>query len=331
MKLKLLKLNILLICLFSHQLLAKDKILEELKVLARINQEMLAENFTTALAIIDSLGKENPNSPVSYFARGGYYNFLTDFYEIADFEKEIDKNYQKAIELSEDKISISPWYSYFIGASKANSSYQERRMGNMFSALSRGISAISYIEDCLDEDPENYDAQLIYGSYLFYKYNTAMMNLFVDKRDEGIRIVKKSIEKSLFSKSLAIVSLMWILFDYEKYDEAIAAGKLGLKDFPNSRYFLWGIAKSYYRKKNYSKAKEIYLKILKQVENDSINSNFNKFNLFYRLSYSNYYLGNSKESLKFLLKANALKLTDREEERLEDLLDDLEDLEDLKE
>lgn len=287
---------------------------------------VLLEKFDEAYKIFKEIKNKYPNYPLGYFAIGSYYNAMTVNYETDIYLDSTKYYYEKAIEIADsllDDNEDDPWLLFYIGASKSNIGFTYGREGRYTRAINTTFSAIGYLEDCVEIDPNFNDAKFIIGAYRYYRSNVTAW--IYDSRDEGIELIYETINNSLFSKYFAVSTLSWIYIDYEKYDKAIKVADIGLKKYPNRRYFLWSKARAYYESGEYYEAIKLYRNILGQLLVDR-KSNFDLFNNYYLLTKCYLGLKDYNSSKYYVSKALKLKLSPYNEDRLDDKIDELKDL-----
>ncbi len=71
--------------------------------------------------------------------------------------------------------------------------------------------------------------------------------------------------------------LIWILLDADQYEDAYPWALKGLEKFPQSRFFLWGAAKSAFALERYSDAMTYYQQLLISIINAPFNNYYNEF------------------------------------------------------
>lgn len=319
---------ILLIFLCFLPIFASDI---ENKELSRINSAvdmMYLEKFEDALSVFSSVNETYPDHPAGPFFMGYYYNFLASFYETDKFDSKIVLYYDLAEKKADFHLGFdksSPWMNFYKGASLINRGYLLSRDGRNFSALSKTLDGISYIKKSLERGKEIGDAKLLYGTYLFYR--SEMISWIWDKRPEAVKIVSKSIERSYFSKYLAISTLGWIYIDYEKFGKAEEIADLALEKYPESHLFLFLKARALFEQKKFDDAEVLYLKLMSKIENmEKRYSSIDLFNSCYFLSRTYYEISDPEKSKIFKEKALGLDLTLKEKGILKKRLEYLNDL-----
>ena len=102
--------------------------------------------------------------------------------------------------------------------------------------------------------------------------------------------VKKAALKGKYTTYAAINELTWILIDHGQVTEALKWAKNGLERYPESRFFLWGAAKSYYNLKQYNEALVIYQKISQSIQHIPYNNHYNEVICYYKIAQCYYKL-----------------------------------------
>lgn len=169
------------------------------------------------------------------------------------------------------------WNHYALALAEGYYAYYEALEGSWLSALSDGLSAISGFEKCLAIDPQFYEANIAIGTYKYWRSKrTSFLNWlpFVnDDREEGIHLLKKSIENSSYNTYLAIHSLLWIYIDRKEFSNAIMLAENALEKYPDSRVFKWALARAY-EDVDTKKSIELYYDILNTYPPDKVSNRY---------------------------------------------------------
>jgi tetratricopeptide (TPR) repeat protein len=175
----------------------------------------------------------------------------------------------------------------------------------------------------LEIDENFFEAFIALGSYNYWKSAQTKSLLWIpfipDKRLQGIQFLEKALEGSSYNKYLAAYSLAWIYIDYGESDKAIDLSKKMLKDYNESRYFRWCLARAYQDVDKY-KAIEVFKEILESIEKLPFRNQYNDIVIRHKIAMLYYDLGEYKkasnlcnEILDFNIKSNKIKdrLSDR--------------------
>ncbi len=323
------KLYISVIVIIITPLTLKSSVVEnrELSFMQQGIDLTLAEKFDEAKNVFSSIIERNSNHPLGYFALGSLYNAMTVHYEIDIYNKDVIKYYSKAIRLADSLLKITPddpWLLFYLGSAKSNNGFVQGREGNLFNAVSSAYSGISYIEKCLEVNPDFNDAKMILGGYIYYK--SSWTHWLYDRRDDGIAMIKESIASSKISTFFAISALTWIYLDYKKPHLALQTVETGLKKYPDSRYFLFGKARALFEMKLYPQAIKEYENLKKMTALNEVQNNFDRFNCSYRIALCHFAQQDFKAADAEIKSALSYPLAAKERERLKKSIAELKDL-----
>lgn len=213
------------------------------KMKAGLRHLIFAE-FDSAKTIFEELDESRKELPVGKLFLGSMEIVKSWVYgEMPDTEYSLNQ-LDRSMEICDSLLEIEPdniWYNYFAGMSHGYYGYYQAAEGNIFSAIYHGIRTITYSENCLNYDPEFYEAYIAIGVYLYFRSkNTEIINwlpFIEDEREEGIRILEKAIEKKTIHAAFASTTLI-VIYHYEKkFEKALKLAEESLQLYPNSIYF----------------------------------------------------------------------------------------------
>ncbi len=242
----------------------------------------MTEKFDSARAVFQSMVDREAND---YAAR--LYLAGVDHAEMLDREdyagrEKFNLDADKAIELAQDALERggdSAWAYLTIGNAHAYVASLEAKDGSWWTAMRRGLKAKGAYQDALKLKPDFYDVLLGYGTYHYWKSaRTEFINWlpFVgDRKDDGIRELELAADSSLFSRELALNSLVWIYIHRGDADLARLAALELKQRFPESRLVTWGLAFSHYAGGRLHEALEFFGEIVVQLETDTTQNYFN--------------------------------------------------------
>jgi len=321
------RLFLILLSIYPCRLSASAVETRELNLMQQGIDLTLAERFDEAKLLFTGIIQRNSNHPLGYFALGSLYNAMTVHYETDIYNKEVIRYYKKAISLADSLLKITPddpWLLFYLGSAKSNNGFVQGREGNLISAVSSAYSGISYIEKCLEVDPDFNDAKMILGGYIYYK--SSWTHWLYDRRDDGIAMIKESIASSKISTFFAISALTWIYLDYKKPHLALQTVEIGLKKYPDSRYFLFGKARAFYEMKLYTQAIKEYENLKKLTAGNAVQNNFDRFNSSYRIALCYFAQSDYIATAAEIKTALAYSLAPKERERLKKSIAELQEL-----
>ncbi|MDR3668849.1 MAG: hypothetical protein P4L35_18595, partial [Ignavibacteriaceae bacterium] len=212
---------------------------------------IINQNYNQAKTEFETLNDRYPALPL-----GKIYLAATEIARSYDYGveyngDEISKYLNSARDQSENLLNKNHdniWNHYFLGLAEGYISYYEGLNGSWITSLKEGINSASNFEECLKMNPEFIEAYSGLGNYKYWKSSkTGFLNWlpFVhDDREEGIKYLKRAVEKSSYNNYLAINSLIWIYIDKKNFDSAVHISEKALGEYPKSRFFKWGLARA---------------------------------------------------------------------------------------
>lgn len=245
-----------------------------------------------------------PDDLVGYFYQAATLQSEMMHYETDIWGKDFEQLIERAISLGKKEIengNNDPWTYFYLGTCFSYKGLYQAKIGNYISGFVSARRGLGYLKKAVEKDPTLYDAYLGLGTYKywagrFYKY-LKWLPWIRDEREEGIRMVKYSVEKGTFSYWVGINSLAWIEYDRKNYWRALALFQKGLGRYPDSPFFIWGVADSYYRLGYFVKAIKVYKKLLKVILSAPLNNGYNEVECRLKLGMSYYALGQYKNAL----------------------------------
>lgn len=264
---------------------------------------------------IQAIGKGNP---VGYLLLAATMQSKMMDYESDLWEKEFHENIEKTISLARHQLTQNRhdvWAHFYLGSAFCYKSFYLGKQHHFFPALKFGTRGINELTHALKLDSTIYDAFLAIGTYKYWKSRKikflTWLPFLKDERELGISMIQKTITHGKFSKYAAINGLAWIYLDAGEIDEAIRTARIGLKDFPESRFFLWCMADSYFKKRDYENALVYYQKILESILVESYNNHYNEIICRQRLASCFYFVAQYELSINQCDKIFLLSLADK--------------------
>jgi tetratricopeptide (TPR) repeat protein len=327
-RLVLFNILLFLLCLFPYYLTAQVYPDAEVDSLLRTGIEHIVNHrYEEAESTFVVLDNKYPGLPLGkiYLAavRIAYvYDFETPF-----DDQFIEDNLQRAQSLSERLLEHNKsdkWNVYFYGLARGYSAYYEAVKGNWLSALSKGLSAVSAFEECLELDPDFHEAWIAIGTYEYWKSRKteflSWLPFVNDNRSIGIERLRHAIDSSVYNTHIAIHSLIWIYIDQKNYSSASELSKTAVEKFPGSRVFKWGLARAY-EEVDTKKSIDIYFKILNSYLQTGIRTRVNEITLKHIIAQQYMKLGEKQKAIKLCTEILDLNdLTKFEKEKLDDRL-----------
>ncbi|GBD90113.1 hypothetical protein BMS3Abin04_00829 [bacterium BMS3Abin04] len=243
---------------------------------------IISQKYNQAKKTFKSLDQKYPKIPFGKIYLAATHIARTADYGLDPGSDSIEDKLDEVVDLSEgllDNDEQNIWNNYFMALSLAYKAYFNILTGDYISAFSDGYKSVQYYERCAEIDSNFYESYLALGTYKYWK--SAKTNSFSwlpfikDNREEGIRLLKKTINNFAYNKYLALNSLVWIYIDEKEFRKAEDLSKTALKDYPDSRFFIWGLARAY-EDLDTQKAINSYGEILQSLksENKLFNVNY---------------------------------------------------------
>ena len=322
----------LLIYLLCNKYLSATELNVDSLILSGIEQS-IQQNYFIAEKTFATLIESDKNNPQGYFflaavLQSKMMDYETDIWE-EKFISLLDKTeiYANKILNKNDK---DIWAYFYLGSAFSYRAFYEGRNKDYISSIKYAMSGISSLNKIIEINPQFYDAYFGIGSYKYWRSKaTRYINwlpLLSDERDQGIEMVKQAALKGTYTKYAAINQLTWILIDNGKVTDALKWANIGMQKYPNSRFFLWGAAKSHFNLHNYTDALLLYKKILNSILKFDINNHYNEVICYYKIAQCNYNLAKYDEAKLFYDKIFTLKIKQKEKKKLKDIYKKLDDL-----
>lgn len=181
---------------------------------------------------------------------------------------------QKLIDESPD----SPMGYYFLGTATGYDAYARVEAGNWFAGITKGLSAASDFKKSVELDSTFYDAYVGVGTYYYWKSRKAeFLNWALgDRRPEGIDMLETAAAKGDLNRFTALSALTTIFLDSHQYDQAIQCAKHGLKQYPQNRIFLWGLAAAQEQSGKYEDVLQTYHLLLTSILDARMSNPYNE-------------------------------------------------------
>lgn len=188
-----------------------------------------SDRFEESLTLFDSLQNAHPDHPGPHFYKAATYQTWMSSYRFNGFQKELEKNVDEAITKGTRlmRTKNDPWLLFYMGAAFGYRAFYKFRNYHWLDAYQDSRKSLNYIQTGLQKQPKLYDAYLGLGSYDYWSTAKSIVLklltfLIGDKRDLGLQEIELAMEHGRYSRDEARLVLVTALFDYKKYDQALA-------------------------------------------------------------------------------------------------------------
>jgi len=223
----------------------------------------------------------NPEDYRAYFYFAATLNSKMTHFENNGDEEIFDESLDRAIQLIDSVFentknlsnSTSAELLFYLGSAYGYRAFFQGQNGRWFKALTNGMKSSGLLQEAIEKDSTIYDAYLGIGVYKYWRHSvTRYLNwlpFISDEREDGIRLIKRAIVNSRYSKYVAIQQLIYILVDYAKPDEAREYAKEIIARYPDSQFMLWAAAHAYHKDGDLDNALEVYKHLLELITSDA--------------------------------------------------------------
>jgi len=192
-----------------------------------------------------------PESPTGYFCLAFTLDSWMVKHQTDKKEDEFYRYCDLAIEKGEKELATdgkNEWARFFIAGSDGFKGTYEARYERWITAFRLGWKGVSVLLELEKEGCEIPDIHYGIASYNYWRGALTKMLWWMpgieDKREEAIEILFKACNSAVFTGDIAAGTLIEILLNEKRYDEARALSEQKLKKYPNHTPFLTGRVKA---------------------------------------------------------------------------------------
>ena len=235
------------------------------------------DSFNQAHYYLDSVIAIFPFDPVGYLFKGAVY-----LAEMTDSEDDIhSEEFFEMLETSRLLVDFQmdkndslkcAWMQLCLGHAAAYEALWESRYGSLTGAIKKGLQAKKHYEQGLRYDSTLYDLYGGLGMYHYWKSAKAgilrYLGIFRNDKNKGIAELYLAMDSSVISGYASRNSLIWIWLDKKEYDSVVYICDEMQKLFPYGKMFLWPKAYAYFKKEDFERSSEVYIKLRKMLEQE---------------------------------------------------------------
>ena len=241
------------------------------------------EKYGNADSVFETVAREFPDHPAGYLYQAGVV-----LSRAMDNEMEVDlARFDSLIEIGKTKATVliesgrnPAWGHFYLGTANGSDSYARVYRGDWFGGTRKGFASVSSFKDAVRLDSSLSDAFAGIGAFYYWRSRkTEAFNWipFVgDDRTEAFPLLWKSVDKGVYNRYTALGMLLAVYTDASMFDNAIACSRAGLKQYPENRTFLWGLATACQKAEKWSEAESAYRQLLDVILRSRDNNHYNE-------------------------------------------------------
>lgn len=236
-------------------------------LLLDIQEKLYNDRYQAAEEIARLLITRYPDDPLGYLFRA--IVLVTAMYDAeentrsGEFHALLDTTELLALAVVKaTDMNRRAWAFLALGHVESYRAVWEARFGSKLAAARKARAGAQQYRRGLDADSSLYDLYFGLGLYHYWKSAKAgvlrWVGLIADDKARGIQQLTRAADSSLTSRQAARSALIWIHLDRKEYNQAIALSVEMLDRYPDSRTFLWPLAKAYFETERYGDAATAY-------------------------------------------------------------------------
>jgi len=248
----------------------------------RVIDAILNSRFSTALSITDSIYEHNPEdalAPVLRLVILGMrdldYDTIfdsTDFYQTYNYAL-------RRIDTLGVHDSVSSYALMLKGFSKAINATFQLRTNTYFTAFKNGLESLKLLRKSKDFDSTNIDAGFFLGLYAYAKADLKhrfwwVLFWYPGNKVNGIKQLISCSRNGVITSTAARLALADIYIREGKLEKADGLLDRLSKEYPNSRFIGWTMAKCAEKREAFGEAAHLY----KELADSYASSSFGSFN-----------------------------------------------------
>lgn len=236
-----------LLDVFSCEVLAQPSSNQRLQdVILQGIDLTLKQDYPAAKTLFRSVIEKYPNYPAGYLYLAGTvqaeFSDYEDGFDRRLFDSLLAKGEVLADHLIERKDSAD-WGYYYAGTALSYRAFSESERGNWPSVIIDGMNSAKMFERCLELNSKFYDAMSGLGTYYYWRSKKteflSWLPFVTDRKKEGISLLTSAVENGTYDTFEGMNSLILVLTEEARYDEALPITLRALARYPENRSFLW--------------------------------------------------------------------------------------------
>jgi hypothetical protein len=223
----------------------------------------LSRDYQGALAVMKALSRDLPDNPTGPAAEMVIYQVMmleNDDYEYDAPFREAAHRAETAAAGFAEHAPKNEWYCTLLGASWGIEGIYFLRRSEYMTAFPKGLRAMYYMQAAAQMSPENYEARLGMGVFIYYRsaYAQALGLSWLNQRQRGEAMVRESGEKRAYLAEISRIALHYIFIDEKRYDDALALAQGLIHDRPHFPFFYSLAGRAYADRNDFANAYPYY-------------------------------------------------------------------------
>jgi tetratricopeptide (TPR) repeat protein len=246
-------------------------------------RQTLSCDFNAAEATFRRFTAEHPGNPAGPFYRAANLQSRMMDAESGLRAEEFLALLDTVIATEEKKLASGERNAelyFYLGNAYSYKGLHEAKSGSLIAGVRHAHRGVGFLEKAIASDSTWADAYLGVGNYKYWagRYYGILRILpwIRDERDLGVSMVRKAVAEGNLSRWVGVSSLGWIEYDRKRYAAGLDLFQSGLREFPLSRFFLWGAADCAFGMKDYRNAFGLYGRLLESLLDDPAQSGYNE-------------------------------------------------------
>lgn len=226
--------------------------------------------------------RKYPGHPAGYFFMAVVTDSWMQLHQSNTKEDEFYNYCDQAIEKGEQILEKNPkdeWAKFFIGGANGYKGTYEARYEKWITAFRYGWKGVSTLLDLKSSGSNLIDINYGIGSYEYWR--SALMKILwwmpgiADNRESGIKKLYLIKNNGIYTKSASSLTLINILLNEKRYNEALTISNEMLKYYPSSSFFLWGKVQALYEMGKYHETVLVLQQILSKADIEPDDNHYN--------------------------------------------------------
>lgn len=225
-------------------------------------------------------------------------------YQVPYNEKKILRLLEEAEEHSHRllrKDKGNKWNRYYLSLAEGYKTLYEGLTRDWLNMIYDGISCISNYNSILEIDPVFYEAYIAIGAFKFWRSENIKylqwLPFINDERQEGIRLLKLSVNQNSYHDFIGMDVLFWIYIRRGENEKAGTIAEESLRKYPGNRLFKMNLAR-YYETTDRRKAIRLYEDVLSLYDRKNHSNRVNEVLIKTKIAVSYFELGEMKKVLE---------------------------------